>query len=489
MTKLLYMASVALAAMAISSCTEDSLNIGSSLTRETDKLDANSTSYTVSTRTVVADSVFTLSRNCYFGHVQDPETQATVKSEFTTQFHLLETMYISPDEKIVGRYDGKAAADSCDLILYLDKPFDSKDSLEAVKMQVYELAEPIEGSGHYYSNYNPKALGLVNAGGLSKSKMFTFANLLDTDSMRSTSSYRQNIRISLNAPFTDENGTTYNNYGTYIMRQYHQHPEYFRNSYTFAHNVCPGVFFEITDGLGFHSKVVDIGLRTFYRVDADTAINAAMLTLAGTQEVLQTTLVTNDKQMLKQLATETQHTWLKSPAGLYTEVTLPVDEIKRGHENDSLLAAKIAFQRINNESFDSRMFGIPQALLMVQKDSLTSFFENRKAADGKSSYVVSFDVKTVSSSAVKAYENTYTFDNISNLITMLWNMKQRGLETNSNWEAEHPDWNKVLLVPVTTGSTGVEHDMSLTSTRLVGGSDSPDDPIKISVVFAKFKEE
>ena len=491
MTKTMFMAGAAfVAAMAISSCNNDDLKIGQSLTDETDKLDFEATTFEVTTRTIVADSVFTLSSNCYLGCVKDPETQAEVKSEFTTQFHLLESVYISPDEKIVSRYDGKAAADSCDIILYLSSPFTSKDSLQAMKMHIQELNAPIEEGQHFYSNFNPKALGLLNPSGLSGKKMFTYANLLETDSMRALSTYQQNIRITLNEPFTDRNGVTYNNYGTYLIQQYHQHPEYFRNSYVFAHNVCPGLFFEITDGLGFHSKITNIGLRTFYRVQGDTAVAKAALTLAGTQEVLQTTLVTNDAAAIQRLAAERQHTYLKSPAGLFTEVTLPVDEIKQSHEGDSLLAAKITFMRLNNQSEDNRMFGITQNILMVQKDSLTSFFENYKSADGRTSFTASYySTKTISGQTVYYTNNNYTFENISNIITELWNAKQRGLKSDPNWTASHPDWNKVVLVPVTSGATGIEHDMSLTSTRLVGGPDNPNDPIRISVVYAKFKEK
>ena len=92
MRKLMYMASVALAAMAIYSCDDSVSSIGISLTDEGDKLDLNPSTFSVETRTIVADSVFTLSSRCYLGQVRDPETQADVKSEFTTQFHISELM-------------------------------------------------------------------------------------------------------------------------------------------------------------------------------------------------------------------------------------------------------------------------------------------------------------------------------------------------------------------------------------------------------------
>jgi hypothetical protein len=63
--------------------------------------------------------------------------------------------------------------------------------------------------------------------------------------------------------------------------------------------------------------------------------------------------------------------------------------------------------------------------------------------------------------------------------------------TEADYEAAHPDWNKVLLVPVTTiqdsnkNIVSIRHDLSLNSTRLVGG----DDKIEIKVISSSFKEE
>ena len=483
MRKLMYMASVALAAMAIYSCDDSVSSIGISLTDEGDKLDLNPSTFSVETRTIVADSVFTLSSRCYLGQVRDPETQSDVKSEFTTQFRISELMADISDLDIVSRWDGEVAADSCEVLLYLSRPLDSKDSLEALKMQVSEMATPVEEGHRYYSNFNPRAQGLLRSGGLSKSKMFTYANLVDKDSLRATTGYAQNIRIRLDEPYTDKDGKTYNNYGSYLLYQRYHHPEKYRNSYTFGHEVCPGLFFEVLDGLGFHSQVSNLLLRVYYRYREadDEKVYDNYFTLGATQEVLQTTLVTNDQESIRRLASETQHTYLKSPAGLYTEVTLPVQEIKEYHEYDSLLAAKISFQRINNESNDRRMLSTPSTILMVQADSLKSFFEKTRAINGKTSFLASFNAS--------GSQNIYTFTNISNLITILWRNFVNGTAQNPNWVAEHPNWNKVVLVPVISSASGIEHDMSLTSTRLVGGPDNPNDPVQISVVYAKFTEK
>ena len=63
------------------------------------------------------------------------------------------------------------------------------------------------------------------------------------------------------------------------------------------------------------------------------------------------------------------------------------------------------------------------------------------------------------------------------------------------WKRNNPDWNKVVLIPVnaqytTYGSssilTGVSHDMSLSSVRLIGGEENTNGDIKITVIYSKF---
>jgi hypothetical protein len=488
------MAAVAFALVAISSCEEDTLNIGQTLTDRSDKLQMGTESYVVSTQTIIADSVLALSSDCYLGSVIDPETESCVISEFTTQFHLLETTYISPEEKIVGRFNGIAAADSCDILLYLSTPFRLADSLVAMKICTKELGVPLEEGLRYYSNFDPEASGMLRTGGLVKPTLYSYANLTMKDSERTDDNYQPCIRITLNEPYLAPNNVIYNNFGTYLLRQYYDHPDYFRNSYTFAHHVCPGFLFQILDGQGFHAHVSNIGLRTFYTIQGDTSIINGGIVLAGTREVLQTTHVINDRQALEAMAAQTEHTYLKTPAGLFTEVTLPIIDIKQGHEGDSLLAAKLIFQRLNNQDGNERALPAPQALLMVQKDSLYSFFENSRVPDNITSYYTGYNNPSPTSTTYYKNDNTYTFSNLSSLVTTLWNQRQRGLLADPSWEAHHPDWNKMVLVPVTyttssasSSVTSMHHDMSLTSTRLVGGPDNPNDPIMISVVYANFK--
>ena len=146
------------------------------------------------------------------------------------------------------------------------------------------------------------------------------------------------------------------------------------------------------------------------------------------------------------------------------------------HLNDTINSAKVVLTRINNTQNSKYELDAPQTLLMIPKADMYSFFEDNKIADYKTSFLA-----TYSSSS-----NTYTFNNIGSLVKHLYDTGDRTKD----------DWNCVVIIPVTTtfnttGQTqeliGVTHDMSMTSTRLVGGENSKYGDIKISVIYSRFK--
>lgn len=482
---------MAVATMAFSACNNDDLNIGSSLTSETDKLEVTTANFNVITRTATVDSVIARTSDCYFGRVIDPETGAYITTDFMSQFHILETFSLPQKDSIVSKENGQVVADSCELIIYLGDASAFCDSLAAMKMKVTELSSPIDENQEFYSNYDPVRLGYLRQGGLQKSKMFTWADMYSTATEKSEDTYYNHITIPVNEPYTDKNGTTYKNYGTYVLQQYYLHPEYYRNSDAFIRNVCPGFFYEIIDGLGFHSQIPYTGMQIHYRAVSEDSIYNTQVTLAGTPEVLQTIRITNEQDKLRQLAEDNTCTYLKSPAGLFTEVTLPIDEMMQNHTSDSLLTASVSFLRINNEVHEKSTLSVPQNVLLICKDSVNNFFADKSLADNVTSFTSTYSSK----------ENLYSFPNISALITHLAQLKADGLKNDINWEKNHPNWNKMMLIPIhldqvtttsaygsTTTTIGIEHDLSITSTRLVAGT-ATESPIQLKVVYGKYKNQ
>jgi hypothetical protein len=240
-----------------------------------------------------------------------------------------------------------------------------------------------------------------------------------------------------------------------------------------------------------------IELRAYYhyKVENDTTTRISYLTAAVTGEVLQTTNISNSREAIKTLVDDPTCTYLKSPAGIFTEVTLPVDEIKDKHIADSLMTVTISFNRMNNlEELKPYTFNPPQNVMLVQKDSLYTFFEKNRNYNNRYAFYTTLS------------KNAYTFassSDISNLITLLFNLKEEGLKKDPDWLAKHPNWNKAVLLPVTplysnnstttttyysgTASTtivGMENELNLRSTRLIRGTE--DNPLTVQVVYGRF---
>lgn len=478
MKTFIYSSVVAALMLCFVACDEDTDTIGSSLISDVDNLVATSETYLVSSKTIVADSVLSRNTTGYLGRIKDPEANDILSCDFMTQFHTLESFSMVDQSTIVSRINGEVAADSCEIRLYTTKTYG--DSLTQMKLTAYEMAKPMREDTTYYSNYDPSTAKLIRNNGIQQNVSYSLTDLSVSDSMRSTKDYTPNIRIKLNNPYTDKDGKTYNNYGTYLLQKYYEDPTAFRNTYRFIHEVTPGFYFKVTNGLGAMAQIDKTNIFIYFRYQVNPDSIAKVNTnFAGTEEVLQTTHFGNDKKTLKNISEDPTCTYLKTPAGLFTELTLPVEEIVDGHENDTIVSAKITLQKINkNITSNDYSLGIPSRLLMIPRDSLYSFFEHNSLTDNKVSYQVKYAEKT-----------GYTYPNIAGLINAMYKAKKSGNYSEN--------WNKVVLIPisVTTNTlsssstetiTRITHDMSMTSTRLVGGADNPNDPVKIDIIYGKF---
>lgn len=489
--KLKHLIAIAGIAMALTACDEGTENIGMSLTSSNDNINVTTEEFNVTTESFIPDSIYTYNNELYVGRVIDPETNTAVTNSFTMQLNMMEETHLPDKEQILSREDGDIIADSCLLVLFFDNTRFYGDSTTAIKIKVSELSHPIS-DGVHYTSFDPIKEGYIRKDGLSLSRVFTYNDLSLKDSIKESQSYDNHVTFRLNKPYTDKNGVQYKNYGTYILRNYYSHPEYFKNSYAFIHQMCPGFYIEITDGQGVMANFFQAQLRIYYnyKEEQDGKEYISYLGTSSTEEVLQTITVKNDKAALRKLIEEDQEcTYLKTPAGIFTEVTLPVDEIKSAHTSDSLLSVSVSFNRVNNrEPLTKYTFAAPKKLLLLQKDSLNTFFEKNMNYNNKYAFYTTLS------------KNAYSFSSssdINNLIVKMYNDRREGLKNDPDWVAKHPNWNKALLIPVSeittvsstssTGSTPVAlvHDMDLRTTRLKRGTTTS--PIKLKVIYAKFK--
>ena len=465
----LIMAVIAVIVVAISSCTETTDLMGNSLTSDINKYEVTTDTFDVSTKSIKVDSVLSRSVYSYIGRLKDPETGSYIVSDYMTQFHILENQAdkLFPDVVSILEQGGDIdpVADSCFVRIVVNSY--QGDSLAAMKLKLRELSKPVEESGTYYTNFDPVKKGYVRT-----DKSMT--DLTTSDSLRNVyrqKGYYETVDIPLNDEYCDKNGIVYNNYGTYIMQMFYSHPEYFKNSKTFTRNVCPGFYLQCIDGLGVMTEVAYTQIVIYYHYTKNNVTYIENQNINATEEVLQTTHITNDQSRIDKLIADEECTYLKTPAGIYTEVTLPIESIKNGHENDSITSAKIVFNRMHDTSnFSEIILEEPTQLLMVERDSLKTFFETNSVPNNKTSYLATFNTT----------QKTYTYNNISTLVNHMWARRNTT-----------PDWNKVVLIPVqvetsgTTSATTVSNEMNVNSVRLVGGKKNKHTPVRISVIYNK----
>lgn len=521
MIKKLLLAGIAMMTIAISSCDEDTMTLGDSLTSNVDKFLSVTQTYRVETQSIMTDSVLAQSLYRYLGKIKDPETGSFITCDYMTQFNILEgeSSAIFPSQDMIAKDgNGKPMADSC-VIRIMINSFQG-DSLTAMKMKVCELNRPVPNSAKYYTDFDPEEEGyLRTTNAINISKTYSVSDLTQSDSMRNVlrgSSYYQYITIPLSAAYTDKDGNTYAGYdsstkagtgfGTYLLRMYYDHPEYFKNSNTFARKVCPGFYFKSVDGQGNMIEIANTQILVYYHYTSSGATVNSSRAFMSTQEVLQTTHITNDKAGIKTLEKIDTCTFLKTPSGIFTEVSLPIDSIKwlkqkdangaelASHESDTIMSAKITFQQMKSHSdLSNSLLEEPSNLLMIPRDRLYSFFENNLTPDNITSYLATYN----------STQKTYTFNTLTNLINSIYNdMKPEITNADGSinltkvevYKAAHPNWNKVVLVPVsltTTTSSGystvtaISNSLNISSVRLVGGKNNKHTPITITIMYNK----
>lgn len=482
-----------IAALTFAACDDTTEGIGGSITNKIDNINISDSAFNVTTKSIVAGAVLSRNNTGLIGKMKDPETGNYVKGDYMTQLSVLPTFSVDTLDYIKQANKGSIEADSCYLLVSYNASYG--DTIAPMKVTAYEMTMPMAEDKEYYSDYDAFKKGWVSEDNQHWSSNYNLSNTSDV----------KNFKIYLNKEYKKD-GKTYKNYGSYIMQTYAEHPEYFKTNYKFLHNVCPGFYIKNVGGTGNMAKIWNTELIFYWTrhktikakdgVRDSTAVSIGYNRFDGTEEVLQLNKIENDTKNLEKLASQQNWTYLKSPAGIFTEVTLPIEDIMKGHEKDTLNTATISFPRLNNDNEDNPYnFATPSTILMVQKDSLQSFFEKSKLADNRTSYTASY-------SSTGTYKNAYTFQNIANLVSAMYKNKGKG-----------ENWNKVVLVPVnvitttqgyTTVISKINHDMSLASTRLIVGTNDPDKdyttdkktgkkvasgPIRIKVIYSKFKEE
>lgn len=464
--KLKYLYALLLSTL-IFSCDDSTTGIGDSTIAAGDSIPAGAATYNVYTRSILADSVYARTNTAYLGKYTDSHF-GEFSADFIAQFNCTDNFeFPETIQEVTG--------------LQLRMSYSSffGDSLNAMRLQVDTLDKiiPEKDLNTFYSNVDPTQYYDSTSKPIAR-KAFAATGVSVRDTTIVT--YDNYGYVSSTITYRSQDIKLPTSLGQYMYNKYAENKNNYKNSEEFIKNVLKGFYVHCTHGDGTILYIDEMQLRLSftYLIESkstgkvDSLVNGATL-FAATKEVIQANRFQNSDR-LEELAAETDHTYLKTPAGIFTEVTLPIDEIAEMHYRDTLNAATITFSRYNEKSDSDYPMSIPQNLLMVRKSDMYNFFEKNKTYDNLTSFIA-----TYSSSGASA--NTYAFTNIAPLITTCINEKKAGKQDE--------DWNKVVLIPVKTeidsnkSIIGVKSNLNMESARLIGGENTP---LKLQILYTTF---
>ena len=422
-------------------CDDNTGTLGSSVVPSYDGISIDTATYWANSKSIGIDSVLGKTNNVYLGRFTDPQTGSMFEADFITQFNCEEGGRVFPEE-----IPGDSAL-KVELRLFFTSYFG--DPTNTMTAEVYALDNTLQEGTKYYTNLDPSLFYNTEEEPLAR-KVYTATDYTLEDSKLNDSEHYPNVVIPLPREI-----------GTKMIQQYRENKDLFLNASNFIENVCKGYYVKAAGGDGTVLYLDQATLNIYFQ---DSKSDSVFVTqFAGTEEVLQANRFKTAN--VQQLIDDHSCTYLKTPASIFTEVELPIDEITEN--NDSINSVRIVFNCYSSTSDSKYGFGIPQNLLMIHKDEMNAFFEKNKLTNDISSFFTTYN---------SSY-NYYEYSNIANLITYC-----------KSKQNESPDWNKVILIPVTTitdsnnSIVNFRHDFTLNSVRLVGGESS----IKIKVIRSRF---
>ena len=459
--KFKFWAAIGLAAT-LFSCDDNTTGIGGFVS-DNDKIVAFSDTYTVSSRTVLLDSVYSRTKNAYLGRYTDPDF-GLYTADFLAQINCPENFRLP---ETVQDIEETSLA-----IFYRDF---YGDSLATLRLRVDTLNRVINDTGEdkslYYTSFNPKKYYDASKAPLVE-RNYAAIDYSLSDSILNDNTLYKGVYAHFDKDFS-----------SFLFKKYQEnnHANY-KDAHAFINNVLKGFYLHVTQGEGSVLYIEDIQMRMKVKFLVERkstgkvdSIAYTMVPLATTKEVFMSTHMESSER-LKEITKENGHTYIKTPAGLCTEVTFPLQEMYDQHNNDTLNSVSLVIKKYkgagDHQDLSPYKAGIPQHLLLIRKSEMKDFFEQNKNFDNKTSFIGSYDPST----------NGYTFTKLNRLISQIFSDIKNG-------KTKDEDWNKVLLVPVSTemdvsnNIVGISHDMEINSARLFGGVNG--EKLNIDIVYTK----
>jgi hypothetical protein len=228
--------------------------------------------------------------------------------------------------------------------------------------------------------------------------------------------------------------------GQELYNETRQNPSTFQNQETF-NQYFPGLY--VTTGYGsgtvFHMEDTRMMIAYQYAVTGSTGADSLVSSFDMfrlTKDVIQLNRFENSdtEQLLEDNA---DYTFLKTPAGIFTRIVIPVHQIRDAVQGRMINNLPLELKYLPQEDW---LYSLtpPSHLLLLPEDSLMSFFENGNIENNVISYVTTADEVTSPAASGQGYSptsRTYSFKNVANLL-------------NYHLAVSTDDELRILVVPV-----------------------------------------
>lgn len=494
-------------------CEDNTGGLGMGMLPGSDGIVVDTVSFAVQSKSALSEEVFAKTNIGYVGRFTDTENGfGYYEGSFLTEFNCVDDFsfpkaYNTTTNKNTYNMisdNPEISFESAEIVLgYYTNRSDGKssffgDSINPIQLGVYQLQKNLK-KNHYtnidtdeYTDNNKELLGKVTC---------TAVNLADTN--RHSQNYLTEIKIPIPA-----------NIGKSLIQTYKDHPGWFKDSDTFINEVFKGIYVKNEAGDGTVLYIQYASLEVSYKAFgldslnnkvpyADDSTNGTPGTdsivthtkvFASTMEVIQANRIDISDEVKNKVngSDEQGHTYLKTPAGIYTKAILPINNFVRDLdlENDTINAVELVFRGYHHDTDGKYSMSPPSTVLLIKENEVKDFFEKNQIPNNTTSYVASYS------------KNQYSFSNITRLVTSyIKEMKEAETEQGAAWDEEA--WlkdNQIAIIPVTLGTqqtssgggvtiTNVQHDLTPAFVKLKGG-----DPTKggsllnLHVTYSKFKQ-
>jgi hypothetical protein len=404
------------------SCEDSTISeIGISIMPDEDRINVYEDTISVTLKTVKTDSIYAKTINGALGEYYDP-TFGTLNAGFACQFYP-SIGFDSLNNLVDGKIDS----------VFLDIYYSYRgDSLTPMELTVYPVNKSLEKN--YYTSVNPEQFADM------KHPVTRFTYTAQNSNFPDYSLYG---RLSISMPVE---------WGQKYVDAIRDDSTLNKDKDKFI-TMFPGLYLKSTFGSGCILFVDNTSLDAYTQVVIQYRTKEAGQSYTGgdsirkryaywavTKEVVQLNSYKNTN--MDYLFGNDSATYIKSPTGVFTELTIPIPEIIQKIGRRQFNSVKLSLSAYPRNDWDYSLTfpglggyqqvtsGVATNLLLLPPDSTKNFFEQQRVANSVTSYTTIFS----------STNYTYDFNNISNLI-------RYAIDNKPNEDL------KLLLIPVRTSYT------------------------------------